>query len=127
MEIRDTLDMLNNENIRYPEASSIKDLISLYCSKDIIDEYSDYLAKNTSIRFNNKENKTIKVAEYIYNTRCKIAHYKYGQVKLSDGETLFKCNIILCKMVREVYQKIDESIVKLNENLQSWDELIIKM
>ncbi len=64
---------------------------------------------------------------YIYNTRCKIAHYKYGQVKLSDGETLYKSNIILCKMVREVYQKIDEDIVKLNEDLQSWDKLIIKM
>lgn len=127
MEIKDTLDMLNNENIRYPEASSIKDLISLYCSKDIIDEYCDYLERNTTISINNDENKMKKVAEYIYTTRCKIAHYKYGQVKLYDEETLYESNVILCKMVKEVYQEIDEEIVKLNEKLRSWEELSIKM
>ena len=125
MEIRDTLDMLNNENIRYPEASSIKDLILRYCSKDIIDEYCYYLERNADISIDNDENKMRKVAEYIYITRCKIAHYKYGQVKLSDEETLYESNIILCKMVKEVYQKIDEEIVKLNEELQSWEELLI--
>lgn len=126
IEIRNALDMLNNENIRYPEASSIKDLILLYCSKDIIDEYCEYLERNTAISIDKDENKMKKVAEYIYNTRCKIAHYKYGQVELDDEDTLNESSIILCKMVKEVYQRIDGEIVELNENLGSWEELSIK-
>ncbi len=126
IEIKNALDMLNNENIRYPEASSIKNLVSLYCSKDIIDEYCNYLEINTAIRIDKNENKENKVAEYIYNSRCKIAHYKYGQIKLDDEDTLCESTIILCKMVKEVYQKIDEKIVELNESLKSWEELSIK-
>lgn len=126
IEIRNALEMLNNENIRYPEASSIKDLILLYCSRDIIDEYCEYLERNTAVIIDKAENKMKKVAEYIYSTRCKIAHYKYGQVKLDDDDTLNESNVILCKMVKEVYQKIDEKIVKLNENLKSWEKLPIK-
>ena len=69
MEIKDALNMLNNENIRYPEASSMKDLILKYCSNDIIDEYYDYLKTYTDLCISNDENKKKKVAEYIYNTR----------------------------------------------------------
>lgn len=82
-----------------------------------------YLEINTAIRIDKNENK---VAEYIYNSRCKIAHYKYGQIKLDDEDTLYESTIILCKMVKEVYQKIDEKIVELNEGLKSWEELSIK-
>lgn len=126
IEIKNALEMLNNENIRYPEASSIKTLISSYCSKDIIDEYCNYLEAYTVVSIDKDGNKVKKVAEYIYNSRCKIAHYKYGQIKLDDEDTLYESNIILCKMVKEVYQKIDENIVELNEKLKSWEELSIK-
>lgn len=126
IEIKNALEMLNNENIRYPEASSIKNLISSYCSKDIIDEYCNYLEAYTVVSIDKDGNKVKKVAEYIYNSRCKIAHYKYGQIKLDDEDTLYESNIILCKMVKEVYQKIDENIVELNEKLKSWEELSIK-
>lgn len=123
IEQENILRLLDSENIRYPEASSMYDLITAYCSEGIVDEYYEYLVKNFDSHTEGKENKLKKVAGYIYETRCKIVHFKYGQEKLKDSGTLDQSNQILCRVVKEIYQKLDEQVICINERAQLWDKL----
>ncbi|MCI8634889.1 MAG: hypothetical protein HFJ05_04730 [Eubacterium sp.] len=115
------LELLNFENIRFPEASSIRSILSVYCSETIINQYYDYLLKNMNKQQCKEGNKAEKVADYIYETRCKIAHFKYGQEKLKDNDTLNESNGILCEVVKNIFQTLDAEIVEINEKLQTWN------
>lgn len=115
--------MLNVERIRFAENSNMQAIISEYCSGDVVDEYYTYMLNNLKLQDGNKENHADKVANYIYETRCKIAHFKYGQEKIRDRRTLSKSNIILSRMVKNIYQKLDEKLVDINKKIGVWKSI----
>lgn len=119
------LKLLNSENIRYPEASSLRSILSLCCSPKVINEYYAYLLENLNIQQGKEEHRTERVSDYIYETRCKIAHFKYGQEKLEDHDTLNQSNEILCKVVQEIYQYLDEKVIIINKKFLLWRKLVL--
>lgn len=122
LQLEKVLKMLNIEKIRFPENSNMQTIISEYCS-DIVDEYYSYMLDNLTLQDGDKDNKKDKVANYIYETRCKIAHFKYGQESIKDRQTLDKSNVILSKMVRIIYQQLDDKLVDVNEKMNIWQRI----
>lgn len=122
IELRSMLSLLNNENIRYPEFSSMREIIDNYCDNVLIEQYYQYLSRNLNIKSSKEENIKEKVADYIYSTRCKIAHFKYGQEEIEDKNSLLESNILLSEVVKTVFQKIDERIIQINEDINLWQK-----
>lgn len=126
MLLENVLKMLNVEKIRFSENSNMQAIITEYCSNEIVNEYYSYMMQNLMLQECDKENIKDKVANYIYETRCKIAHYKYGQEKVKDKQTLGESIIILSKVVKNIYDQLDEKLVEINEKLEVWNKIILK-
>jgi hypothetical protein len=126
LQLENVLKMINVEKIRFSENSNMQAIITEYCSDEIINEYYTYMMKNLMLQECDKENLKDKVANYIYETRCKIAHYKYGQEKVKDKQTLGESIIILSKVVKNIYDQLDDKLVEINEKLEVWNKIILK-
>lgn len=122
MDLNKVLTMLSDEKMRYAEYASIKELLIEYCDNTIIQDYFSYLVTNCGIG-ESDNNKNEKIAEYIYDTRCKIAHFKYGQDKIKDELTLKESNNLLSRLVVTVFQSLDDKIKKINIDFRVWNEL----
>ena len=97
------LEMLDTEKIWFSENNSIYQIIKNYSSEDVIDEYCVYIREYVYTSNQEPGDKMEMVARYVYNTRCKIAHFKYGQEKIEDKSTLNKSNIVLSKLVNSIF------------------------
>lgn len=126
LQLENVLKMLNTEKIRFPENSNIQAIVSEYCSDVIVNEYYTYIMRSLMLQESDKVTLKDKVANYIYETRCKIAHFKYGQEKIKDKETLGESNIILSKVVKNIYQQLDDKLVEINEKMEVWHKIILK-
>ena len=82
-----------------------------------------YIDKNVRYGDTTSENKEQTVCNYIYNTRCKIAHYKYGQEEILDSDTLQESIIILSKLVKSVFEKLDDVLMEINTEIGIFREI----
>ena len=115
--------LIDDEGIRMPENISVKKLVEACSDKTIIDNYMDYITTNNV--FVQKENNNFeKIADYIYKTRCRIAHYKLMHEDVEDDELLIKSNHCLLKLILHLYGKYDETINYINSNFFVWRKII---
>lgn len=115
--------VLDEEKIRFAENGCLHLIIDKYVTSEIINEYYNYVDKNVRHRETTSENKVQTVCDYIYSTRCKIAHYKYGQEEIFDSGTLQESIIILCKLVKSVFEKLDDVLMEINTELGVFSEI----
>lgn len=115
--------VLDEEKIRFAENGCLHLIIDKYVTSEIINEYYNYVDKNVRHGETTSENKVQTVCDYIYSTRCKIAHYKYGQEEIFDSGTLQESIIILCKLVKSVFEKLDDVLMEINTELGVFSEI----
>ena len=115
--------VLDEEKIRFAENGCLHLIIDKYVTSEIINEYYNYVDKNVRHGETTSENKVQTVCDYIYSTRCKIAHYKYGQEEIFDSGALQECIIILCKLVKSVFEKLDDVLMEINTELGVFSEI----
>lgn len=115
--------VLDEEKIRFAENGCLHLIIDKYATSEIINEYYNYVDKNVRHGETTSENKVQTVCDYIYSTRCKIAHYKYGQEEIFDSGTLQESIIILCKLVKSVFEKLDDVLMEINTELGVFSEI----
>lgn len=115
--------VLDAEKIRFSESGCLHQVIDTYAMSEIVDEYYKYIDKNVRTDGIISEKKVQTVCDYIYGTRCKIAHYKYGQEDIVDENTLQISNIILCKLVRNIFEKMDDILMQINMELDVFHEI----
>lgn len=125
------------------EDESVKKLIWNYASKSTKNEYIQYLCSIgyinfeeingsdylTYLRSNGRiavaEEKVIQVqekrlAEYVYECRNIIAHYKYGQPEIKGEKSLKQSIKCLVKMITSIYQNMNTVIEEIHINTNSW-------
>ena len=126
-ELKDSLSkiilVLDKEKIRFAESGCLYLIISKYGASEIINKYCKYIDKNVRYGDTTSENKEQTVCNYIYNTRCKIAHYKYGQEEILDSDTLQESIIILSKLVKSVFEKLDDVLMEINTEIGIFREI----
>ena len=126
-ELKDSLSkiilVLDKEKIRFAESGCLHLIINKYGASEIINEYYNYIDKNVRHGVSRSENKVQTVCDYIYSTRCKIAHYKYGQEEILDSNTLRESIIILCKLVKSIFEKLDDVLMEINTELEIFREI----
>lgn len=115
--------MIDSEKIHFPENGCINQIICQYALSGVLEEYYDYVCNYVNKNEIKSEQKEKTVSDYIYATRCKIAHFKYGQEKISDAETLEKSNVILSKLVKSIFQELDDDLMKINKDLDTFSEI----
>lgn len=125
IEMNDLINLFGEENLRFPENISLKKLIDECTDIDIINNYIKYIEANNISRNIKIENKNEKVSEYIYKTRCKIAHYKFMHENVEADTFLQESNVYLVKLVKHLFEKFDEIIKTINSNFEIWDEIVL--
>lgn len=115
--------VLDEEKIRFPENGCLYLVLDNYGAHEFIDEYYHYINENVRIGGTLSKNKVQTVCDYIYGTRCKIAHYKYGQEEISDVGTMHESNVILCKLVKSIFEKLDDVLLNINIELGVFHEI----
>lgn len=132
------------------EDQSVKSLISNYASQSTKNEYIQYLCSigyinleeingddyltylrskgRTSIAEENIRQKQEKrLAEYVYESRNIIAHYKYGQPEIKGENSLKQSIKCLVKMITSIYQNMNTVIEEIHINTNSWKALEFSM
>lgn len=118
--IQTLVGLLNDEKIKFAEHSQIYCLLEEHASHVYISNYIDYFKEK--MNYEGKEEKEVeKVSRYIYETRCKIAHYKYAQEKIEDESYLMDSILILMKLVTSVFTSIDTSVRAVNMHFETWE------
>nr|MCR4618408.1 hypothetical protein [Lachnospiraceae bacterium] len=64
------------------------------------------------------------LAKYIYEQRCKIAHYRYMHEPIKDSVTLKASSLCLLKLVKSIFEELDSSIITINEDNEVWKEMV---
>lgn len=132
------------------EDESVKRLISNYASQSTKNEYIQYLCSIgyinfeemngsdylTYLRSNGRtviaEEKVMqtqekKLAEYVYECRNIIAHYKYGQPEIKGENSLKQSIKCLVKMITSIYQNMNTVIEEIHINTNSWQVIKLSM
>lgn len=121
IDINKVVDLIVGESLRFPEESSVRALIEKCSSSIAKKEYCDYIEKLTGVQI--KEDKTDEVlSKYIYEQRCKIAHFKYKHEPIKDIKTLSESNIYLIRLIQSIFESMETKIIAINEANNLWEE-----
>lgn len=119
-----TVDLIINENIRFSEQSSVQLLVEKSSTTSKTD-YCDYLA-TIGIDASDKDKQVEVISRYIYEQRCKIAHYKYKHEPLKDLATLHQSSVCLLKLIISLFQHMSNTIITINKDNNLWEELVTR-
>ena len=140
----------SNDGFWEREDESVKKLISKYASQSTKNEYIQYLCSIGYINFeemnandyltylrlnghttvaNEKiiQTEEKKLAEYVYECRNIIAHYKYGQPEMKGENSLKQSIKYLVKMITSIYQNMNSVIEEIHINTNSWKVIEFSM
>lgn len=132
------------------EDESVKQLIFHYCSEAVKQDYINYLCSinyinleelktNTYFLYLKESGKTkeaeefifqkeeAKLAEYIWQSRNNIAHYRYGQSEIKGEHSLRNSIKCLVKMITSIYENLDDVINEIHKNTNAWHEVRLSM
>ena len=111
-----------DEKIKDREYLIGSELIKQYASKEFVSSfYKDILQKNDEeIEL---EKQVEKISEYIYRTRCGIAHFKYLQDNIPSNEMLQNVIVGFSKIITSIYEKLDNRIDTMCEEIRVCEKL----
>lgn len=116
------VELVINENLRFPERTSIISIISKYAEETIVDEYYKAIKETLDVAESiPKMKKAEEVAELIYQNRCRIAHFKYKQENNIEENYIKVQLLYLSEIVLSVFRNIDKELSSLCLNTSVWE------
>ena len=82
-----------------------------------------YMLTTYSLISEQVDNTDEALAKYVYKRRCQIAHFKYRQDEILNESVLVESNERLAELVKTMYVKLDNDIVKINDHFGTWSEV----
>ena len=104
MNIIDALRLHINESSKSTERDNVMAILKKYASMPIISKFRSQLELSESV------NQIEKVNNWIYDLRCSIAHFRYGQVKednLNNWNDIFG---LMLELLVSIYNNIDKDV-----------------
>ena len=80
-------------------------ILKNYASKSIIQKFFMEVSGDKE-----KDNKLEEVKEWIYNLRCSIAHFRYGQTKdesINNWDNIF---VLMLELLNSIYDNIEQDV-----------------
>lgn len=115
------VELIFKEELRFIERKSIK---------NVIEKLNDaVLDKHLANGFGQMERemdrgkKCEKISEYIYQTRCDIAHFKYMQKDLLNEQEFIEKAVFLVGVLYDIFESLDDSIRGLGEKTDIWNNI----
>ena len=105
MNIEDALNLHINEAMRRDERANVMAVLREYAGKTIIHKFHEEL-------FGEKDddNKLERLNNWIYDLRCTIAHFRYGQIKEDNEYDWDKIFSLMLDLLVAIYRNIDQDV-----------------
>ncbi len=100
MDIAEALKLHINESLRRDERGKVMAILKNYASKSIIQKFF--------MEVSGDKEKDVK--EWIYNLRCSIAHFRYGQTKdesINNWDNIF---VLMLELLNSIYDNIEQDV-----------------
>ncbi|MCI8276120.1 MAG: hypothetical protein HFI66_11050 [Lachnospiraceae bacterium] len=105
MNISDALRLHIDETRRSSERENSLAVLKSYARMPIIEKIYLYLLGEEG-----DENKLEKVNNWIYDLRCNIAHFRYGQVKNNDTYEWNHIFALMLELLVSIYSNLDQNV-----------------
>ena len=105
MNIVDALILHVNESMRRDERGNAMAVLKKYARISVIDKFYIQLLGDQD-----DENKLEKVNNWIYNLRCSIAHFRYGQTKNDNINDWNKIFSLMLELLESIYCNVDQDV-----------------
>lgn len=105
MNIVDALRLHVNESMRRDERGNAMAVLKKYARISVIDKFYIQLLGDQD-----DENKLEKVNNWIYNLRCSIAHFRYGQTKNDNINDWNKIFSLMLELLESIYCNVDQDV-----------------
>jgi hypothetical protein len=105
MDIAEALKLHITESLRRDERGKVMTILKNYASKSIIQKFFMEVSGDKE-----KDNKLEEVKEWIYNLRCSIAHFRYGQTKdesINNWDNIF---VLMLELLNSIYDNIEQDV-----------------
>ena len=104
------------------ERDSLKGLVSKYSNEIVVDNFISMLDITPQEDLNLKKKQEF-ISKRIYDLRCSIAHFRYGQDR--NFENIERKKIIdgTVNLLLSIYQKLDNKIISICDAKNSWHKI----